>query len=105
VTVITSAGDRELRAPREEANFTRLVSACPEPPDREAAMMRGILGGMSLDPDIFRAYLEIRLVLAPQREVLARPGFAEHVGAVAASLPPDPPKLGPDRAELLKMIA
>jgi 2-polyprenyl-6-methoxyphenol hydroxylase-like FAD-dependent oxidoreductase len=58
---------------------------------------------MARDPEVFRAGLEISNCLALPQEVFSRPGMAQHVLEVAgdevAQLP------GPDRAEVLKLVA
>jgi 2-polyprenyl-6-methoxyphenol hydroxylase-like FAD-dependent oxidoreductase len=79
----------------------------PAEPDTVTGLLRDMSVAMMADPDIFRAYLETRMALAPAEEILARPGLAGHVREVAAGVRSAGPagKLGPDRAELLRMIA
>lgn len=56
------------------------------------------------DADLFRASLDIASVLALPGEVMARPGVAARIAAVAgAHEAVEPP--GPSRAELLRMVA
>ena len=57
----------------------------------------------SKDPEIFRAVVEVRSLLADIDEVLSRPGFREKVESLAPSGPPDLPP-GPARAELLELV-
>jgi len=56
------------------------------------------------DADLFRAYLSIRSCLALPEEVLARPGLAERVLELSRDAGP-PPRLGPDRAQLLALLS
>lgn len=51
-------------------------------------------------PDLFRANLEVAMLLARGRDVLSRPGVAERVVALADPTPPP----GPDRTELLALV-
>jgi 2-polyprenyl-6-methoxyphenol hydroxylase-like FAD-dependent oxidoreductase len=73
-------------------------------PDDIAARVRAALPlAMSRDADVFRAGLEIASCLALPQEVFARPGLAQRVleaaGGETATLP------GPDRAEVLELVA
>ncbi len=60
-------------------------------------------GAMFQDPVVFRGVLETVMCLALPEEVFARPGFMDKVAAV----PPAPPRPmpGPDRKELLALLA
>ncbi len=59
---------------------------------------------MHYDADLFRAFLDIRALLALAQELLARPGLAERILEVAGTHElPVPP--GPSREELLQMLA
>jgi hypothetical protein len=59
---------------------------------------------MLYEPDIFRAMMEIMSMQALPRDVLARPGFADRVVAVAdAREAPAVP--GPSREDVLRMLA
>jgi 2-polyprenyl-6-methoxyphenol hydroxylase-like FAD-dependent oxidoreductase len=60
-------------------------------------------GAMFQDPDVFRGVVETAMCLALPEEVFARPGFMDKV----AALPPAPPRPtpGPDRKELLALLA
>jgi 2-polyprenyl-6-methoxyphenol hydroxylase-like FAD-dependent oxidoreductase len=76
---------------------------CAESPDYAAAVMRDVLTAATRDADVFRAYLEMMLMLAPPREIFSRLGVAEKIAAAAAGhVPATPP--GPSRAEVLKML-
>jgi flavin-dependent dehydrogenase len=101
--------DSTAREDRRRATDIAAVVAGRPPvaADAVTGLMRDMSIAMMVDPDIFRAYLESRLALATPEELLARPGLAEHVSEVAAAQPPAGPfgKLGPDRSELLRMIA
>jgi len=58
---------------------------------------------MMYDADLFRAFLEIRSVLALPQEIMARPGVVDRIMQVASTheavIPP-----GPSREELLRML-
>jgi 2-polyprenyl-6-methoxyphenol hydroxylase-like FAD-dependent oxidoreductase len=69
------------------------------PPDPAAALRAASLR----DPDLFRAALETRSCYATPEQVLARPGVAARVRAIAADAPSRLP--GPDRAELLELLS
>jgi hypothetical protein len=58
---------------------------------------------MLYDPDVFRAFLEVVSVLALPEEIMARPGFSEHLARSAAGreffeIP------GPSRGDLLQSL-
>jgi 2-polyprenyl-6-methoxyphenol hydroxylase-like FAD-dependent oxidoreductase len=93
---------------RRAARIAAVVAGRPPAaPDEVTALVRDMSVAMMADPDIFRAYLESRLALATPEEILARPGFAGRASELAAAQPPGGPfgKLGPDRGEVLRMIA
>jgi hypothetical protein len=75
-----------------------------QPTDGPARVAAGLLVAMMHDADLFRAAMEIRSLLALPQEVMARPGMADRILAVAgaheATTPP-----GPSRQELLQMLA
>jgi hypothetical protein len=59
---------------------------------------------MLYDADVFRAFLEVISLLALPGEIMARPGFSEHLaksvaGREAFAMP------GPSRADLLRSLA
>ena len=70
-----------------------------DPPTAAATALRSAAGR---DPDVLRAVLGISSMLEQPAEVFARPGFVEHVTAVAAGVPRYPLP-GPDRPALLVM--
>ncbi|MGH8998267.1 MAG: hypothetical protein ACRDY7_02645 [Acidimicrobiia bacterium] len=76
------------------------AGAEPPPPDPLAEA----LGTAAMhDPDVFRAWYEIRTCLALQEDVLARPGFMDKLNACAGKPGPNIP--APDRQELLALLA
>jgi len=56
------------------------------------------------DPEVLRGLLEIVTCLALPQQVMARPGMQERI-ARYADAPPPPPTPGPDRAQLLDLLA
>jgi len=62
------------------------------------------MAAAGLDPDVFRALLEMTYVLTLPQEILSRPGFAERVSELAAGRTPTPPP-GPTRPDLLAMLS
>jgi flavin-dependent dehydrogenase len=59
---------------------------------------------MLYDADAFRAFLEIISMLALPGDIMARPGFSEHLAKAAAGREPfEMP--GPSRADLLRSLA
>jgi hypothetical protein len=66
--------------------------------------MRDLTVAMLHDADLFRAFIEITAMLALPQEVLARPGLADRIAAVAAEhqgfvIP------GPSRADVLASLS
>jgi 2-polyprenyl-6-methoxyphenol hydroxylase-like FAD-dependent oxidoreductase len=77
----------------------------PPPPDGLPSRVAAALpAAMGLDPDAFRAGLEIIGCLALPQDVFARPGLAERVLQLAAGAPPQPP-MAPPREEVLALLA
>jgi 2-polyprenyl-6-methoxyphenol hydroxylase-like FAD-dependent oxidoreductase len=74
------------------------------PADRRAAVRAALFAAMPHDADAFRAGMEIIGCLARAEDVLARPGLAERVLAIADGRNGAPP-LGPGRDELLRLVA
>lgn len=72
----------------------------PPPDDSFAA---GLLAAANTDPDAFRAFLEIAFCLALPDEVRERPGMREK--AERARHEPQQPAPGPDRRQLLRLLA
>jgi 2-polyprenyl-6-methoxyphenol hydroxylase-like FAD-dependent oxidoreductase len=59
---------------------------------------------MVYDPDLFRAYIDIRALLALPKEVMARPGLTDRIREIAAAHSPPAPR-GPSREDVLRMLA
>ena len=75
----------------------------PAPADAAEAVLRAALSlAMGRDADAFRAGLEIIGCLAPPDEVLARPGLAERVLALARTRRR---RAGPRPRRLLQLVA
>ena len=76
----------------------------PGPSSPEAQVAQDVAAAMMVDPDAYRAFLELTFMLALPGDLVARPGFADHVRTIAAALPPA--RLpGPTRQELLAMLS
>ena len=75
-------------------------------PGRDGQGTPGLAGmqvAMLYDPDVFRAFLEIISMLALPEDIMARPGFNEHLAKSAAGreffeMP------GPSRGDLLQSL-
>jgi hypothetical protein len=77
----------------------------PPLPEDPAGKVRAALPvAMARDPDVFRAAMEIVACLTLPQDVFARPGLAGRIMELAADAGP-PPALGPERAELLRLVA
>jgi 2-polyprenyl-6-methoxyphenol hydroxylase-like FAD-dependent oxidoreductase len=74
-----------------------------DPPRRDSMTAR-LFAASAVDPDAFRAMIEIITCTALPREVLTRPGMVETIDKACADLPPFPPR-GPDRNGLLELLA
>jgi 2-polyprenyl-6-methoxyphenol hydroxylase-like FAD-dependent oxidoreductase len=97
----TVAFDRARHAQIEAIREGRPV----EPPEAPAAKASAALVvAMRHDADVFRGFMDITSCLALPQEVLARPGLAERVSELAAAHDPPPPP-GPDREQLLALLA
>jgi 2-polyprenyl-6-methoxyphenol hydroxylase-like FAD-dependent oxidoreductase len=97
----TVAVDRSRLAEIEAIRAGR----APEPPGDAAGTVRAALPvAMGRDPDVFRAGLEIIGCLTLPQDVFARSGLAERVLALGADANGAPPR-GPDREELLRLVA
>jgi flavin-dependent dehydrogenase len=72
-----------------------------EPDDPGWSLGQALASAAPRDPDILRGFLDVVGVLARGVDVLARPGVAER--AIALASDEQPP--GPDRAELLRLVA
>jgi 2-polyprenyl-6-methoxyphenol hydroxylase-like FAD-dependent oxidoreductase len=92
----------QLRADRQRVAEMTALREGREPPALDPTTTR-FLAASRTDPDAFRALVETVQCTALPQEVLARPAVARAVEAVGdAPLPPFP---GPDRAELLRLLA
>jgi 2-polyprenyl-6-methoxyphenol hydroxylase-like FAD-dependent oxidoreductase len=87
---------REMRAVRD--------GQTPPQPTGAAALGPALFRAAPHDQDLFRAMLEIIGCLALPSEVFSRPGLAEQVLRVAGDHPPAPVP-GPDRDQLLRLVA
>jgi len=76
------------------------VGEDPPPPD---PLIAEVLKAVPYDADVFRGMMETVMCLAVPQEVFARPGFMEKVQAHADKQAFVAP--GPDRAELLALLA
>jgi 2-polyprenyl-6-methoxyphenol hydroxylase-like FAD-dependent oxidoreductase len=92
----------QLTADRERIAEMDALRAGREPPPPDPTRS-GLLTAAAHDADAFRALLETGTCLALPEEVLARPGMAERLAAHAGEPPPVSP--GPDRAQLLELLA
>ncbi len=72
-----------------------------EPPRADSPLTR-IGAAAGHDADVFRAFLETVLCLAPPQDVIARPGMKEKIGQSALGPPAAVP--GPDRQQLLQLL-
>jgi 2-polyprenyl-6-methoxyphenol hydroxylase-like FAD-dependent oxidoreductase len=75
-----------------------------EPSDSSAGLRRGLIAAMPYDPDLLIAFLASRCCITPLSETFAKPGVAERISALASEheIPPMP---GPNREELLRLLA
>ena len=71
-----------------------------DPGDPGYEMTKALAVASGRDPDAFRAFLDIALVLELPEAVLARPGLSTRSIAQGAAWR-DEPAFGPDRAELV----
>jgi 2-polyprenyl-6-methoxyphenol hydroxylase-like FAD-dependent oxidoreductase len=80
----------------------------PQPPAGELARSIGsLLSVMLASPDLFRAGLEYIATVTPVQEILRRPAVAEAIPAARAAMKqaPPPPPFGPNRQQLLDLLA
>jgi flavin-dependent dehydrogenase len=59
--------------------------AAPGDDGRDASGLAEMEVALLYDPDVFRAFLEITTMLALPEDIMARPGFGEHLAQAAAS--------------------
>lgn len=74
------------------------------PLPRSDSLMAKLVLGAGTDPDVFRALMETVMCTALPQEVFARPGMADRIERACAEAPPPRPA-GPDRAQLLALLA
>jgi len=92
----------QVRADRQRVAEMTALRDGREPPAPDPTMAR-FLTAARTDPDAFRALIETVNCVATPQEVLARPAVARAVAAVGDG--PLQPFPGPDRAELLRLLA
>jgi 2-polyprenyl-6-methoxyphenol hydroxylase-like FAD-dependent oxidoreductase len=91
----------QVRADRQRVAEMVAIREGREPPAPDPTTAR-FLAAARTDADALRAFLETVQCLALPHEVLARPAVARALAAVDG---PPPPLPGPDRAELLRLLA
>jgi 2-polyprenyl-6-methoxyphenol hydroxylase-like FAD-dependent oxidoreductase len=96
----TVAVDRQRLA---EIDALREGREPPAPDDPVSRVRAALPAAMRLDPDVFRAGYEIVACLTIPQDVFARPGLAGRVLDLASTA--TMPALGPDRGELLRLVA
>jgi 2-polyprenyl-6-methoxyphenol hydroxylase-like FAD-dependent oxidoreductase len=98
----TVQGDRTRMC---EIEAIRSGLAPPPPPaDADDAVLAALPLAAIQDPDVFRVMLDLRSCIGSPAAVLERPGLAERVLELAAASAPPPPA-GPNREELLGLLA
>lgn len=97
----TVAGDRARLA---QIDALRAGLEPPRPSDPDEVLRASFLIAMAKDADVFRAFTEVVACLALPGEVLARPGMADRVLALAEGSEPQPPP-GPSREQVLRLLA
>jgi 2-polyprenyl-6-methoxyphenol hydroxylase-like FAD-dependent oxidoreductase len=93
----------EDRARRRALEADRAGAPPSPPPDETSALLAALPLASAFDADAFRAQLAIRSCLELPEDALARPGLADRVREIAGAAGP-PPRMGPDRAELLALL-
>ena len=93
----------------DRARLAQLEAAAGRPvawpaPGPGARVMRDLTVAMLYDADLFRAFIEIVAMLATPQQVLARPGLADRIAAVAAEHE-DVVIPGPSRADVLASLS
>ena len=69
----------------------------------EYGTMKELQASMMKDPDCFRAFLDVAMVLNTPAEVMSRPGLEEKVAELGGRWREEP-VLGPSRAELVELV-
>jgi 2-polyprenyl-6-methoxyphenol hydroxylase-like FAD-dependent oxidoreductase len=95
------------RARFAEMDALREGRPVPESADPLWLQIRALLGTMIADPDLFRAALEYFATITPVQDLLARAEVQRGMQAAAERLRgvPPPKPAGPDRQQLLAMLA
>jgi hypothetical protein len=75
----------------------------PPPAESTAALRAALVTSMRHDPDAFRAFLESRCCITPQRELFARSSLVARILELARERA-GPPLPGPDRDHLLQLL-
>jgi hypothetical protein len=83
------------------AEMTAIREGTDPPPPDPARL--GWLAGVGRDPMLFRGIQDVGACLAHPQEVMARPGFRERALSFADG--PAPVTPGPDREQLLRLVA
>ncbi len=95
---------REDTARMAQIRAARDGAEPPAPAGREDAVFAALTVAGIQDPDLFRLLLAQRACIGPPTAVLDDPDLAERVLELAAAAEPRPP-LGPNREELLALLA
>ena len=69
----------------------------------EYETIKALGASMMKDPDCFRAFLDVAMVLHTPAEVMSRPGMQEKVAELGGRWREEP-TLGPSRAELVELV-
>jgi flavin-dependent dehydrogenase len=94
--------ENQMRADRWRVAEMTALREGREPPAPDQSVTR-FLAAARTDPDVFRGLIETVQCTALPQEVLARPAIARRVAAVGDE--PLLPWPGPDRAQLLQLLA
>lgn len=70
----------------------------------EYETIKALQASMTKDPDCFRAFLDVAMVLDTPAEVMSRPGMEEKVAEMGGRWREEP-SLGPSRAELVELVS
>ncbi len=89
----------------DHARLAQIEALCAgaEPPPPVNPVLAALPRAMTLDPEVFRAGLDIIGCLALPHEVFARPGIVQRVLEHAGD--GSPPPVGPDRKQLVALLA
>lgn len=92
----------QVGADRVRVAEMRALADGGDPPAPDP-LMSGFFTAAMHDPEVFRAMIETLTCLALPQEVLARPGMRERIEQHSGAVPRPGP--GPDRAQLLQLLA